>query len=132
MAIQINDVKARLEQLGCQVDAVSDTSLVFAIDKVTNKICNNCNVSEIPDRLKEIAIDMVCGEYLFARKATGQSVGEIIDDVERVIKSIQEGNTKVDFSDTVTPESRFNALLGHLLHENDLAGDFARYRRISW
>ena len=130
--IQMEDVKTRLEMLGCRAGFSDNLALSFCIDKVTNQIKNNCNVPEIPEGLKELAIDRVCGEFLLAKKSTGQSIGDLIDNAEQMVKSIQDGDTTVAFSESESLKVAFSRLVAFLFHETDYNGELARYRSISW
>ncbi len=122
----LEDVKARLASFGYTVTAADDWMLGFCIDKVQAHIKNNCNVAEVPEGLRPVAIDMACGEFLFGRKQSGQSVGI---DFEAVVKSIAEGDTTVTFDVSGSVEAKYDALIKYLLHSEV---DFAAYRRIKW
>lgn len=115
--------------LGCS--NLNDLAITFAIDKTTSLIKLNCNIDEVPEGLYEVAIDIACGEYLAALKASGQSVGEIIDNLPKAIKSVNDGDTKVDFavSDTTNAEAQFQALINYLLNNRQ---GFVHYRRLTW
>lgn len=56
-------VKTRLQSFGYVLQDGDEVILIFSIEKVTNTIKNDCNVSEIPDGLMNIAIDMAVGEF---------------------------------------------------------------------
>jgi len=131
MMIQMEDVKVRLKMLGCKAENADNLAFSFCIDKVANQIKNNCNVSEIPEGLRELAVDRVCGEFLLAKKSA-QSIGELIDNAEQMVKSIQDGDTTVVFSESESLEAVFSRLVAFLFHENDYKGELARYRSISW
>ena len=121
----MEDIKQRLATLGYTATATDDWMLGFCLDKVTNHIKQNCNVSEVPLGLHSIAVDMACGEFLFGKKSSGQSIGI---DFEAVAKSIQEGDTTITFDTTNSIESQYEALISYLMREVD----FAAYRCIKW
>ncbi len=121
----MEDIKQRLATLGYIATATDDWMLGFCLDKVTNHIKQNCNVSEVPLGLRSSAIDMVCGEFLLGKKSSGQDVGI---DFEAVAKSIQEGDTTITFDTTNSIESQYEALISYLMREVD----FAAYRCIKW
>ncbi len=129
MNFDLESIRARLNMLGCST--YNDLAISFAIDKVTNLIKNNCNIAEVPEGLYEQAIDMACGEYLLMLKATGQSIGTIIDNLPKAIKAVTEGDTKIDFaiSDTTNQEAMFQTLINYLLNNRT---NFARFRRLVW
>lgn len=117
------DIINRLATLGYTFVEADDVLIAFVTDKVTNHICNNCNLSEIPLGLKEKAIDMICGEILKVKYSLG------LLDIESAVSSIKEGDTQINFSSGNTPEETY------LNYINTLASDtidFARYRKINW
>lgn len=129
----LEEVKQRLRSLGIAVSSEPSSSddliLSFTIDKITNHIKNRTNLSSIPNGLKEIAVDMVVGEFLFLKKGIGQLDIETID-FTPVAKQIQDGDTNVTFADgAATPESRFDVLVGYLQH-NEV--DLLKYRVLTW
>ena len=64
----------RLNDLGYNYKESKDKAILesFVIPKVENHIKNETNQTEVPEELKYVAIDMVCGEFLFAKKNSGQ------------------------------------------------------------
>ena len=127
--IMLEDVTKRLASFGYEVVEADAWMIGFIIQKVENHIKNQCNTSTIPERLHEIAVDMVVGEFLFGKKSIGQLAGF---DLDAAIKSIQEGDTNVTFAlgeGSKTPEGRLDALIGFLKRGE---ADFASYRCIKW
>lgn len=122
----LEDVKARLISLGYEALPADVWMLGFCIDKVQAHIKNNCNVAEVPEGLRPVAIDMACGEFLFGKKQSGQGVGI---DFEAAVKSIAEGDTTVTFDVSGSDEAKYDALIKYLLHSE---ADFSAYRRIKW
>ena len=65
----LEQVKTRLQVLGYSIITANDNVLLtFSVDKVSNFIKNDCNVSKIPDGLLNYAIDMVIADFLKAKK----------------------------------------------------------------
>ncbi|WP_096269397.1 hypothetical protein [Paucisalibacillus globulus] len=130
----LEEVKARLGSLGVKIPSeppgADDMLLNFSIDKVTNHIKSQTNLSYIPSELKEVAIDMVAGEFLYMKKGMGQLNIETID-FSPVAKQVQDGDTNVSFAVDIktTPEAKFDALVNYLRH-NEV--DFIRYRVLTW
>jgi hypothetical protein len=121
------DVVKRLASLGYTVDETADAWVIdFCIDKVTNTILNDCNIDAIPDGLYQIAIDMVCGEFLFAKKGSGQ-----LDNfnVEAAVKSIKEGDTQVTYAISDTSIT-LDGLIDWLRTNGQ--AQFVTYRRLVW
>lgn len=128
------DVVMRLSTLGVTLSSAPSSSddmlLKFAIDKVTNHINNQTNLTMIPFGLKEIAIDMVVGEFLLNKKAMGLLDIETLN-FEAVAKQVQDGDTNVVFAidNNSTPEAKFDAFILYLQHGNT---DFIKYRVLTW
>ncbi|MBS5822411.1 MAG: hypothetical protein KID00_00890 [Clostridium argentinense] len=124
------DVLLRLESLGYIIKVDDGWVISFSIQKIENTIKNECNVTLIPDGLYHTAIDMICGEVLFAKKQSGKLEGFNLD---AALKSVQAGDTTVTYAfgaGSKTPEQRLDDLLSYLLTNG--RGEFACYRRIKW
>lgn len=118
----------RLESFGYTPTEDDSWSICFAIQKVENHIKNSCNTTSVPDGLFNVAVDMVCGEFLFTKKQTGQlELGDL--DLTGAITSIKEGDTQVNFGGS-SDEDNFNQFLNYLLHNGE--GDFVCYRKMQW
>lgn len=131
--IFIEDILNRLLSFGYKPSETDSWMITFCIQKVENHIKNSCNISEIPNGLKEIEIDRICGEFLFSKKQTGQLNVENGFDLEMAIKQVQTGDTNVTFAigdGSETPETRLNKLISYLLNVGE--GDFVCYRQIKW
>lgn len=120
----------RLESLGYTIKETDSWMISFSVQKVENTIKNDCNVSSVPDGLYSVATDMICGEFLFAKKQTGQ-----LEDfnLEAALKSVQAGDTTVTYAigdASMTPEQRLNSLISYLMTKGK--GEFACYRKIKW
>lgn len=125
-------VKTRLQSFGYVLQDGDKVILIFSIEKVTNTIKNDCNVSEIPDGLMNIAIDMVVGEFLTVKKTF--SPNDIAGlDLDYAVKQLQEGDKNTVFATgegSLTAEQRLNNLLNYLLTYG--RDEFSCYRRIRW
>lgn len=125
-------VKTRLQSFGYVLQDGDEVILIFSIEKVTSTIKNDCNVSEIPDGLMNIAIDMVVGEFLTVKKTF--SPNDIAGlDLDYAVKQLQEGDKNTVFATgegSLTAEQRLNNLLNYLLTYG--RDEFSCYRRIRW
>jgi hypothetical protein len=125
------DVQERLESLGyTYVAATDDWMLNFISTKVEGYIKSECNLSAIPEGLHEVAVDMVCGEFLQNKKAINQLADFNLD---AAVKSIKEGDTQITFAlneGSLTPEARLDMLINWLI--NGGRSVFASYRSIKW
>ena len=122
----------RLEGFGYKLKAGDKAVLKFAVEKVTNTIKNECNVSAVPDGLINIAVDMAAGEFLGTKKAFSPADVAGLD-LEPAVKQIQVGDTNTAFAvgeGSLTPEQRFDLFVEHLLNYG--RGELACYRKIRW
>ena len=128
----LNKAVKRLESFGYEVKDADRTILKFAVEKVTNTVKNDCNVTEVPEGLLNIAVDMAVGEFLSAKKAFAPSdiAGH---DLDFAVKQIQAGDTNTVFAvgdGSQTPEQRLDGFINRLLTYG--RGEFACYRKIRW
>lgn len=125
----IEAVLKRLVSFGYQLKEDDGWVICFAMQKVENHIKNSCNTTDIPIGLFHVAVDMACGEFLFAKKQTGRL--EVADlDLDGAITQIHEGDVTVQFAGGSSDEDKFNELLNYLLHNGE--GDFVCYRKLKW
>lgn len=103
--------------------------ICFSMQKIENYIKNYCNVASVPDGLFNIAVDMVCGDFLFTQKNTGNL--ELTDlDLDGAISSIKEGDTQVNFNGDESDSDKVDSLLNYFL--NSGKGELVCYRKIRW
>ena len=127
-----DQIRERLLSFGYELAEGDDVIIAFSAQKVGNTIKNDCNVSEIPEGLMNIAVDMAAGEFLAAKKAfSPKSIAAL--DLEAAVKQIQTGDTNVVFAvgdESQTAEQRLNAFINYLLNYG--RSEFSCYRRIRW
>jgi len=130
----LEKVIARLASFGYETITANDTAMLeFEIEKVTWTVKNDCNVSEVPEGLMDIAIDMVCGHFLQAKKTTSPGdLSDLIDFDSAVIKEITAGDTKTvwENSGTKSSEQRYDAFCDYLINYG--RDEFSCYRRLRW
>lgn len=127
------DVKKYLAAIGFTYSDNDDWMLKFCIEKVTNTIKNDCNVSSVPEGLKQIAVQMAVGEFLYNKKNAGQTENFENLDFDAVVKSIQEGDTNITFAigeGSLTLEQRLNNLIAYLMTSGK--SEFVTYRKLKW
>lgn len=122
-------VLKRLESLSYTVKEDDSWMIAFAAQKVENTIKNSCNTSSVPAGLQYVAVDMICGEFLYSKKQTG-SLNDF--DLEIAVKQVQAGDTNVTFAveKGASVEQRLDALFSYLI--NSGKGEFVCYRKIKW
>ena len=114
--IETQEIVDRLSSFGYTCN-INDVSLVSYLQKkVESHVKHFCNIKTIPDCLKYVVIDGICGEFLGQKKATGQltetQMQSINNSVSGAIKSIQEGDTKVEYA------TSNNVMDGSILFDN--------------
>lgn len=131
----LEDVKMRLISFGYNVDETEGSIDLYIINhminKVTNHIKNSCNISSIPEGLYEVAIDMVCGNFLKEKKIMDPDSLSYIN-LDVALKSIKEGDTQIEYAvdSSSTPDAKFDAFVNYLIEHGEK--DFVTYRDFSW
>lgn len=123
----LGDVKLRLTSFGYTVTGAEDWPLCFVIQKVENRIKNDCGVLAVPAELMKVAVDMAVGEFFLGMKNSGQSVGI---DVATAIVAIQEGDGRVEYAKEATASQQLDSLISYLI--DDHASELSAYRCIKW
>lgn len=127
----LEKAKERLQSFG-YVFSDDEILLNFIVQKVTDSIKNDCNVSEIPEGLTNIAVDIAAGEFLMAKKTfSPESIAGL--DLDFSIKQIQTGDTNTVFTTgegSLTDEQRLNNFLNYLTTYGK--EQFSCYRRLRW
>ena len=122
-------VLKRLDSFG-YTSAENDTFIIaFCVQKVENSIKNDCNVSEVPEGLMNIAVDMVCGEVLSVKYRTGQLELSSLD-IDGAIASVTIGGASVSFDNNTSDDGKLNTLISLLT--NNGRGEFTCYRKFRW
>lgn len=130
MQYTLESIVGRLKTFGYEYDVATDLiGLTFAMNKAEQSIFNFCNITELPEGLVYVAIDMACAEFLKAKYDVG-----LLDinslDLSGAVTSIKEGDTQVNFSAGHSPAENFSAFLDSLL--NGRKEDLLRYRKLVW
>lgn len=126
-----NTVKERLRSFGYEAGEEDNFSLAYCIDKVKNRIKSRIHQNSVPAELEHVALDMVVGEFLLAKKTfSPDSLSGM--DLGVAVKQIQEGDTNTVFATgegSLTAEQRLDVFISHLLSgENEIL----HYRRLKW
>lgn len=89
-----SDIKERLTSLGYTNTDTDDKSIEFLIEKVEHGILHWCNIDEVPECLKFVVIERVCGEFLLG-KASFNQLDESL--VESLVKTTKIGDTEIQY-----------------------------------
>ena len=125
----IGAVLNRLSSFGYEVTSSDDWLIAFCIQKVNTHIMNSCNTLTVPEGLFYVAVDRVCGEFLFSLKSTGKLELEALD-LDGAVTQIKEGDTTVQFGSGASDDEKFTAFVNYLRTEG--AGDEVCYRKLKW
>lgn len=124
----VEHVLKRLDSFGYTIQESDAWLIAFSIQKVQNTIQNECNTSNIPEKLGKIVVDMACGEFLFTKKQTGQlEIGDL--DLIAAESSIKLGDTQVNFTGE-SDANKMDNLIAYLMTNG--RGDFVCYRKMRW
>jgi len=91
----LDDFIRRLQSLGYEFDKYDAWLLSYLKAKVEQEIKTFCNLPEVPEELYRVEVDRVCGEFLMARKTTGELRGI---GAAGLLKSITEGDTSLTYA----------------------------------
>lgn len=122
-------VLKRLDSLGYTPSEDDAFCIGFSVQLVENSIKNDCNVTEVPEGLSNIAVDMVCGEVLGTLYRAGKLSLDNLD-LDGAIASVKVGDASVSFSNSTSDDGKFTTLLALL--QNGGRGEFACYRSLRW
>lgn len=122
-------VKERLRSFGYTVTEEDEKPISFCIAEVTEYIKNDCSLSSVPERLMPLAVDMVCGEFLYTMKIFDPDTVAKVS-FEPALKEIQAGDTRVAFSEDATPEQRFDSFTSYLCTKGK--DQLSCFRKLRW
>ena len=119
----------KLSVFGYTVKTTDEFLIAFSIQKVITHILNSCNTLTVPEGLFFVAVDRVCGEFLFSMNSSGKLELEGLD-LDGAISQIKEGDTTVQFESGSSDGDKFSALVTFLKSEG--AGDEVCFRKLKW
>ena len=123
------DVVQRLVSFGFNPTEEDAWMIAFSTKGTVNHVLNEINHQIIPDGLREVVVDMVCGEVLNAKFLSGQLDLTNLD-LDGMIQSVKEGDTTVAFSAEGSDEAKLKGLLSWLIQGKGC--DLLCYRRMRW
>lgn len=128
----IEDIKLKLKLLKYKIEESKDITMIEylandVLESINNITNQNYTLEKLPYGLKYLFIDKVIGSFLVYKK----NVGELENyDFSLIEKSIQEGDTRVEWNIVGTPEETFDGIVNYLRFGRDR--ELYRYRRIQW
>lgn len=124
----IAEIKERLTSLGYTATDADDKSIKFQLNKVEQYILHWCNIDEVPDCLKYVVIERVCGEFLLD-KASFNQLDETL--VNSLIKSTKIGDTEINYQvGATTPLDILRSQCKNMTSYG--LSDLKAHRRLSW
>lgn len=134
--IDWQDIRAELPAYGFKPVEERDRVMVRScIDTVISKLKSFTNCPVLPEKLKPEAIKMVCGEFLYRKKVTGQLTvegenGTGISFPHRVTQW-SEGDTSVSFTAAgKNDEANFDAYIDKLRRGDPWV--LEHFRQLDW
>ena len=124
----LDKVTERLAMLGYTAGESDSKGITYNIEKAEKDLKARTNLSEVPEGLSDVWIDMAAGMFLSDKKAIG-GLGESYD-FSAAVKSVSEGDTSVTFGDAFTAEEQFDALLARMIEPD--AERIIAVRKILW
>lgn len=128
----VESVKRRLMSFGYELKEEDEMLLSFSVHKAEDLVKNECNVSQIPEGLFNITVDMAAGEFLLAKKTFAPDDISGLD-LDIAVERIQQGDSDTVFAvgkGSQTAEQRLDALIQHMLTGG--RDQFSCYRRVRW
>lgn len=124
-----NAVMDRLESLAYHIVGEDSLLIKILIDGVTKEILIECNITELPDELKPMAVDAVCGRFLDQKHSSKQLEDY---DFTTAVSSITEGDISISYSsgETSNPEETFKACIQEMAKLNPYK--LHAFRRLRW
>jgi CheY-like chemotaxis protein len=132
MQLNVETVKQRLEQFGYSVQVTDDAAIDWALQKAKSYACNECSVTEVPDALVYVVVDMAAGEFLQMKKTFAPNDLSGFD-LSAAVKQISEGDASVTFATgegSLTDEQRLSNFISYLLNYG--TPQFSCFRRVRW
>lgn len=121
----------RLGMFNCEVAEEQKKAIQYLSEKTLSSINNytnqNYNEENMPYGIYYIVVDKVAGEYLQAKRVTGNLEGY---DFTPLIKDIQEGDTKIGYSTSLSQADLVDKAIDFLINGKD--EELIKYRRLSW
>lgn len=124
----IAEIKERLTSLGYMATDEDDKSIEFLLNKVEQYIKHWCNIDEVPDCLKYVVIERVCGEFLL-EKASFNQLDETL--VDTLVKSTKIGDTEINYQvGATTPLDILRSQCKNMASSG--LSDLKAHRRLAW
>lgn len=125
----VESVIQRLVSFGYEPNESDAWMIAYSTKGSVNHVLNEINHTTVPEGLKELVVDMICGEVLNAKFLSGQLDLTALD-LDGIIQSVKEGDVTVSFSTAGSDEAKLKGLLSWLIQGK--GSDLLCYRKMRW
>lgn len=125
----IVDICNELVTLGAVPDEDDLWLILFSIQKAEAHILNQTNQATIPDGLSEVAVDMICGNFIQTKYLSGKLCLTDLH-LDDIVRSVTQGDTTVTFEPNESDESKIRKMIDWLM--NGKGCDLLCYRKMRW
>lgn len=116
-----------LKGLGYEYSTEDKFLVTFYTGMVVQDMMDKCNQRELPPGLENDAVYRICGEFLFAKRMTGNLDGFKL---EQEVVGAKIGDTQITFSEGDSESARLDILINALRSAGK--GRHKCYRKIKW
>ena len=122
------EIKERLGSLGYTATDADNKSIKFLFEKVELYIKHWCNIDEVPECLKYVVIERVCGEFLLEKASFNQLDESLVDSL---VKTTKIGDTEIQYQvGATTPLDILRSQCKNMASSG--LSDLKAHRRLAW
>lgn len=122
------EIKDRLTSLGYKTTDEDNKSIQFLLNKVEQNIKHWCNIDAVPECLKYVVIERVCGEFLLEKASFNQLDDSLVDSL---VKSTKIGDTEINYQvGATTPLDILRSQCKNMASYG--LSDLKAHRRLAW
>lgn len=125
----LEGTKNRLRYYGVTIppgDTSRDDDIRFSISACSVRVCEFCNIDEIPEMIYPVFSDMCACDYLAGKLGAGQMP---LEDIVSIAQSIKVGDTQVSYGQIGSAETM---LLNYMNNKAHNMSQFMAWRKIKW
>lgn len=119
----------RLVSFGYESTEEDAWMIAYSTKGTVNHVLNEINCQSVPEGLREVVVDMICGEILNGKFLSGQLDMAALD-LDGMIQSVKEGDVQVNFSVSGSDETKAQELFRWLIQGK--GRDLLCYRKMRW
>lgn len=115
---------------GYGISEVDNALLIHSLNYAKMKILNEIAHEEVPIELHEFWKRLAIVEYLIAQQGLNK-LSDNITDESTIVKSISEGDTKVEYEKAITKQDRLDVFIKYLHNSIDWK-ELYSFRKLRW